>query len=227
MEPGDPVFVARNPSAVAAHLEAGGVHLWRIPYRPELRRGPLLALLGAYLGVPASSVSVHDTPGGKPELAGSLVARNRGSRLEFNWSHSGTLALVALARDLPLGVDIEQLDKRPRVLEIARRYFDPGEAAALATLGDEARKRAFIALWCAKEAVLKAAGTGLSFGLSRLAFRLDDTARWQLAAADSALGSAAGWQVSGFLAAPAYRGALAWHGEAREVHAFQPTADAG
>lgn len=227
MPPRNPDFLPIAPAEAASQLDAGDIHLWRIPYRPEQRRTPLLALLSEYLGVPAGDVSVLAAPGGKPQLAGPAATGAAHSRLDFNWSHSGEFALIALARDLPLGVDIEHLGKRPRVLEIAERYFDPGEAEALATLDEGARKRAFIALWCAKEAVLKAAGTGLSFGLARLAFRFVAADHWQLARIDPALGSAPGWQVSGFEAAPEYRGALAWRGEARTLHAFQPLAARG
>jgi 4'-phosphopantetheinyl transferase len=181
-----------------------------------------LALLGAYLGVPANAVSVLAAPGGKPRLAISDAVNATRSRLDFNWSHSGDFALIALARDLELGVDIEHLAKHPRALEIAARYFDSSEAETLAALDEAARKRAFIALWCAKESVLKAQGTGLSFGLARLAFRLDEQGFWQLARTDPALGSTHAWQVAGFEAAPEYCGALAWRGDARNLHAFQP-----
>lgn len=220
--PSSPTFLAATPAQAASLLGEDDVHLWRIPYRPEQRRAPLLAVLGEYLGVPAGAVSLLDAPGGKPRLAGTAAAGGASPRLEFNWSHSGEFALIALSRDLPLGVDIEQLGKRPRVLEIAGRYFDPDEAEALAALDEAARKRAFIALWCAKESVLKAAGMGLSFGLSRLAFRFVAADHWQLARIDPSLGSAPDWRVAGFEAAPGYRGALAWQGGARSLHAFQP-----
>ncbi|HET7562082.1 MAG TPA: 4'-phosphopantetheinyl transferase superfamily protein [Rhodanobacteraceae bacterium] len=227
MSPPNPTFLATAPAVAAAQLDDGSVHLWRIPYRPEQRRAPLLALLGDYLGVPAEDVSVLTAPGGKPRLTGSAAARGARSRLDFNWSHSGDFALIALARDLALGVDIEHLAKRPRALEIAERYFDPGEAEALAAFGEADRKRAFIALWCAKESVLKAQGTGLSFGLERLAFRLDGQGLWQLARIDPALGSTGEWQIAGFEAAPEYRGALAWRGTPRPLHAFQPPTEHG
>lgn len=217
-----PTFHAAAPAIAAAQLDDGDIHLWRIPYRPEQRRAPLLALLGEYLGVALDESSVFAAPGGKPRLAGSLATGAAHPQLDFNWSHSGGFALVALARDLPLGVDIEHLAKRPRALEIAERFFDPAEAETLAALDESARKRAFIALWCAKESVLKAEGTGLSFGLARLAFRLDGQGLWQLARTDPALGGVDEWQVAGFEAAPDYRGALAWRGDNRRLHAFQP-----
>jgi hypothetical protein len=64
MSPPNPTFLATAPAVAAAQLDDGSVHLWRIPYRPEQRRAPLLALLGDYLGVPAEDVSVLTAPGG-------------------------------------------------------------------------------------------------------------------------------------------------------------------
>lgn len=218
-------FTTATPAAVAARL-GDDIHLWRIPYLPQERRAPLAAVLGAYLGVAADAVVLHAHDGGKPRLAGSPGVVGDMASLEFNWSHSGRYALIALARHLPLGVDIEQLAKRPRVLEIARRYFHADEAADLAALDSAQRGPAFIALWCAKEAVLKATGAGLAFGLARVAFRYDPASAWRLVHADPALGGADAWQLAGFGAAEGYRGALAWRGPPRNIVAFQPVASA-
>lgn len=184
----------------------------------------MATILAAYLGVRVDDVAFRSEAGGKPQLVPDSDSAADACRLEFNWSHSGDYALIAIARGLPLGVDIEYLGKQPRVLEIARRYFDPGEAEALAGLQAEARRRAFIALWCAKESVLKACGEGLSFGLARLAFQLGPQHAWQLARTDAALGAAGEWQLAGFSAAPHYRGALAWRGGMRRVAAFRAPA---
>ena len=77
-------------------------------------------------------------------------------------------------------------------LEIAERYFSVDETAALAALPAAERSAAFLELWTAKEAVLKALGRGIAFGLNRLSIasavdrlqlqRLegDDVGAWQL-----------------------------------------------
>lgn len=237
-------FVGAAPDDVAPRLDAGVVHLWRMAYDRSLGRRPLIAMLAAYLGVPASAVALGEGAKGKPRL--QPIARRGGrtrapetgaaapdggadptaappddATLAFNWSHSGDYALLALARGTALGVDIEQLRARPRALDIARRFFDPAEASALATLDPAARASAFIGLWCAKEAVLKAAGEGLSFGLARLAFRPRAGAGWSLARIDPALGEPATWQLAGFEAVAGYRGALAWRGGPRRILAFE------
>jgi 4'-phosphopantetheinyl transferase len=214
------VFASERPRVAATRLDAGGIHLWRIAYAASDRRAPLLRLLAAYLNVPASTLRLREGDHGKPSLQPPLA---QDPALQFNWSHSGDYALIALARGVALGVDIERIGKPARALDVARRFFAPGESTALAAADTAARKPAFTGLWCAKEAVLKAAGTGLSFGLDRVVFEHLGRADWALADMDPVLGAPAAWHVPGFAAAPGYRGALAWRGAARTVLAFEPT----
>lgn len=213
-------FVAATPARVADTLTSTQIHLWRMPYAPSERRAPLKRLLAAYLDANAADLMLHEDARGKPRLAHASTRATDEARLEFNWSHSGCWALVALARGQALGVDVERFGKQLRSKAIARRFFDPAEADTLATLDGVECDRAFIGLWCAKEAVLKAVGEGLSFGLARLGFSRRDDADWSLVRTDPLLGDASQWQVAGFEAAPAYRGALAWRGDTREVLAF-------
>jgi 4'-phosphopantetheinyl transferase len=217
------VFVEAAPEAAAARLDAGSIHLWRLAYQPTQRRAPLRGLLGTYLGRVAAGVVLTEGAHGKPELADTDPGRRAGSgrALEFNWSHSGAYALVALSSGPALGVDVERLGRKLPALELARRYFDPAEAKVLASLPPSVRGHAFMGLWCAKEAVLKSAGEGLSFGLARLAFEWRGDMEWKLVRIDPALGSPDEWQLLGFEAAPGYRGALAWRGRGQRIAAFR------
>jgi 4'-phosphopantetheinyl transferase len=98
-------------------------------------------------------------PHGKPVI-------NGGGDLEHSVAHSGDLVAVAVAR-APVGVDVEQLDGRPRPLgggdsdALARLVLADGERAALAAVDPSARSRAFLVAWTRKEAVTKAKGDGL------------------------------------------------------------------
>ena len=208
-------FPPMNVRAVAGALCDASVHLWRIPYTLAQGREPLHVVLAAYLAITPEAVKLVGNGHGKPSLAADL-----GSDLTFNWSHSGNQALIAIARGLALGVDVEHLRRKPRALEIASRYFTPEEARALATLEGDARQRAFIALWCAKEALLKAIGEGLAFGLDRVGCRLDAAGNWQLAQVDPLMGGTREWQLAGFGVPGDYRGAVAWRGPPRTLATF-------
>jgi 4'-phosphopantetheinyl transferase len=92
---------------------------------------------------------------------------------EFNLSHSGDLILLALHRERPVGVDVEQLRPGLAWRPIARRVLPPEEWQALEAEGAEA----FLAAWCRLEARLKAQGLGLAgLGQPAVAVELWDVA---------------------------------------------------
>lgn len=204
--------------AIAARLDDDTLHVWQLHYDRGRGRAPLLGLLAGYLGVPADAVRLVAGPHGRPQLAPTQACA-----LDFNWSHSGDCALVALGRRVAPGIDVERRRARPRALELARRYFHPAEAAWLATQPSRMRAEAFLALWTAKEAVLKALGRGLAFGLHRLEIDVA-TGAPQLRRLEGERPEA--WQLQALEIDPAYRAALAWRGPPRRIDRWI-LADAG
>ncbi|RUL75366.1 4'-phosphopantetheinyl transferase family protein [Dyella choica] len=210
--------LGQDVAGIAAGLGKDQIHVWRLGYDRDHRRAPLCALLGSYLGLPASAVTLVEGEHGRPELAEPW-----GRQLQFNWSHTGKAALVAIARDCSPGVDIERLRPRPRAMQLAERYFHPEETVALAKLDESQREQAFLQLWTAKEAVLKAMGRGIAFGLERLRLAVapaspgllwldgDDATQWQLHPLSPDIGHVA---------------SVAWRGSAREL-ACWTLADSG
>ncbi len=91
---------------------------------------------------------------GKPYLAAA-------PELKFNLSHSHEMALVAVSRDVEVGVDVERLRPMADCMAIAERFFPPTEAAALAEAPLAAREVEFFRRWTRIEAKLKARGIGL------------------------------------------------------------------
>lgn len=120
-------------------------------------RAALRALLPLF-GLPATT-EIATAPGGKPEL--------RGSEIRFSMSHSENVALYAFASGRDVGVDIEIAPRLEDCLALAHRFLAPEEAAAIAVLPDGMRHTAFLEVWSAKEAVLKALGRGIADGLDR------------------------------------------------------------
>lgn len=163
------------------------------------------AWLAPRLDCTPDAVPLQRTPHGRPRL---LVPH---AQDDISWSHSGQGLLVAHVHDATVGIDLEYERPRKRVLALAQRYFHPDEAAWIEASTDEAaRQTAFIRLWCAKEAVLKAHGRGLAFGLDRLQFIERDT-MLHLHACDAGLGLASHWQLRELTPQAGYRGALAWY----------------
>lgn len=195
-----------------AQWQHGPIQVASLPYQPGQRGEPQVrATLARWLGGPEAPAPVSPPlarePSGRPHLLAPYLDRDTG------WSHSGEHLLLALGQGVTLGVDLERLRPRPRALELAQRYFAPAETARLLALAPEQQERAFLRLWCAKEAVLKAHGRGLAFGLHRLEFGPGDDrpdAPLQLLASDPELGAASGWRLHEWIPHPGYLAALAW-----------------
>lgn len=149
-------------------------------------RGALRTLLGAYVGAAPASLEFGVSATGKPFL-------ERAASLHFNLAHSDALALVAVAREIEVGVDVERRRAVGDAAALAARYFTPEEARELAALPEDMRSDAFLRYWTLKEALLKATGKGLSEPLD--SFR--------------AVVTPAGWSLHALEPAPAYLGALA------------------
>lgn len=91
----------------------------------------------------------------------------------FNWSHSGNLIALTIG-SVPVGIDIEQIPERP--LFEYKSLCTTDELKWIhrqVTTHHHSEKEAFIVLWSAKEAVLKAIGTGLSTDPRNVAIEMD------------------------------------------------------
>ena len=136
--------------AKAARFTVDHPRLIFITARAALRRA-----LGTRLGQYPTGLNFVLGPHGKPDL-------NPPSKLKFNLSHSGDTIIIAMTDDLELGIDVEELGRRTPTERLARRFFAPSEAAAVEQAEKNQRNRVFFHCWTAKEAVLKATGSGLT-----------------------------------------------------------------
>jgi 4'-phosphopantetheinyl transferase len=185
-------------------LPDGEVHVWlvRLGTVREPRKRSLVShvalrlVLGELTGLAPESFRLERRCGhcggaghGKPQL----VDR---SDLDFSLSHSGGLALIAVASGRPVGADVERVRPRTDVLAIARGSLSARERQAIESPGtDEARREAFFRCWTRKEAYLKGVGTGLAGGV------------------DTDPEEARGWQVRSLRAPRGYAAAIAAEGQ--------------
>ena len=147
----------------------------------------LRILLQELAGGPAGAWRFIAGSHGKP----SLHPDPRLGRLAFNISHTRGAVACAMTLDHDIGVDIEDLERPGRLLEIAHAYFAPDELIVLHSAPPAEQHAVFLRLWTLKEAYIKAHGDGLSLPLDRFAFALsppaiafapgfpDDPAVWQ------------------------------------------------
>ncbi len=124
--------------------------------------GLVRTVLSDYLGCAPADLRFLRNASGKPRLDGA-----RTTDLRFNLSHSHDIALLAVAEGREVGVDIEHARADVDILEIAERFFAAEEFQVLRDLPENAQRSAFFQTWTRKEALLKAAGNGLSDGLNQ------------------------------------------------------------
>ena len=133
--------------------------------RDDLRRrwtvahGALRMILAAYTGTPPGCLVFGTGPWGKPKLKGTA------SRIGFNLSHTGHLALIAISSEHEVGIDAETIRPNLDWRELSERFFASAEASEIKSLAPEIRIAAFFACWTRKEAFIKAIGRGLSMPL--------------------------------------------------------------
>jgi len=119
-------------------------------YRAAMRR-----ILAGATGMPPGDVPVSLTGLGKPVLDPPF------DRLHFSLSHCDDLALLAVCGDGDTGVDLEPASRAPDLAGCEATFCHPDETAALPAESGE-RHRILLEIWTAKEALLKALGTGFT-----------------------------------------------------------------
>ncbi|MBX3179763.1 MAG: 4'-phosphopantetheinyl transferase superfamily protein [Candidatus Hydrogenedentes bacterium] len=168
-------------------------------------RATLRRVLAACTGVPPVAIRFGVQARGKPYL----IAPE--SDIRFNLSHSGDQGIIAVARGIEVGVDIEGIRENDSLPKIARRYFAPPEYEALQGLPESDREAAFYQCWTAKEALIKAWGLGLHAPLDRFAVEVAP-GRTRLCAMDIPGFDPAAWDVQAVSAGAGFAAALAWEG---------------
>jgi 4'-phosphopantetheinyl transferase len=124
----------------------------------------------------------------------------------FNPSDSGGWFLFGIAAGAQLGVDLELRRPRPTALAIARRHFPDAEVDWLRAQADVGH--AFLRLWTLKEALFKAIGRGLGYGLGNACFQPGPDGRLRLVALSGPAGPAGRWHGHELALGPDLVGAL-------------------
>ena len=193
MFPPAPSQVGGSPTDIDAFPIDGGAFVWRLDLdnpvdtsslSPDERaraarfhrdldrarytagRASLRSILAGYLGRAPSALVFAYGLHGKPSLIGS--------ELQFNVSHAGGTAMIAVARH-PLGIDVERVDGRHATLAMAGTIFADDEIAAWCALPPALRTDGFFKTWTSREALAKALGQGLSVPRQSFAVCVDPT----------------------------------------------------
>lgn len=186
-------------------LRANRFHFERDRQRFIAGRAILRTILGRYLGCAGSELQFSYGPRGKPALAKPAAE----PPFYFNLAHSGGLAVIALAHQQEVGVDVEQIRPITDIEQIVRRFFAEQEQATLLALPVEQRETAFFNGWTRKEAYLKALGDGLARPLDQFCVTLAPGDPVRLVSINGVGDDASPWLLESFDPAPGYAAAVA------------------
>lgn len=147
-------------------------HFARDRHRYLLTRTLVRSVLSRYAPVQPQAWRFATGPFGRPRIDAPIAEEALG--LDFNLSHTDGLIVLALARNIELGVDAENVGRKAS-LDVADHFFSPAEATALGALPPALQAERFFELWTLKESYIKARGMGLQIPLDSFSFALDNT----------------------------------------------------
>lgn len=205
----------QTPDRGATHpadtLAADSIHLWWLGGGCREDELSAAGLVARYAGVPMAAMQWRRGEHGKPELPDSDLA--------FNVSHSGSTTLLALARNAMLGVDVEHPRRIARRRALLARCFTPAEQARIE--GAAESDSVLLRHWAAKEAVVKAIGRGIAYGLHKIELAPATDQELALARLEGPAGPHTRWRLAGLALGDGAFGALAWDGPARRIECFR------
>jgi 4'-phosphopantetheinyl transferase len=185
-----------------------------------IAHGALRRILSGYVRLPPRELKFTYGPKGKPEFS----ALQNPDRVRFNLSHSGDLALLAVARNQELGADVEFIKPDFGGMEIAERFFSASEVRTLFALDATERNAAFFSCWTRKEAFIKAVGEGLSLPLDSFDVTFAPGVKPELTRVEGSPSETSRWRMYDIPADPQYKAALVIEGREHRLSYWQWTA---
>lgn len=128
--------------------------------------GLLRMLLSRYVQCDPKTLVFKIGSHGKPELADV-------ADLSFSLSHSGWGVALAIARNMEIGLDIEQIKPIDERRSLIERFFSAQELVLYDKTLSAEQESAFFRLWTRKEAFIKGLGLGLSYPLNNFSVGID------------------------------------------------------
>lgn len=124
--------------------------------RFAVARAVLRSILGEVCGTPAGELVFGKSEAGRPVLVGAAAP-------DFNLSHSGEWALIAIAPPgRRVGVDVERISRKVDWLGMAHSMYHRDEVDRMLSLPLARQRAEFFRLWTLKEAYAKADGVGIA-----------------------------------------------------------------
>ncbi len=160
-------------NAVLSEEEKYRINKYKFKYlrdRHTLSKGLLKSFISNYLNIETEEIKFLQNEYGKPSLHPEL----NNIDLQFNVSHSEHLGMFAFTTGQEIGIDVELIQEIPNLNEIVNMCFSDFEKEWLYKSELGLQKELFYKVWTCKEAFIKAIGTGLSFPLKEIEFKINN-----------------------------------------------------
>jgi 4'-phosphopantetheinyl transferase len=125
--------------------------------RYVVAHGALRTILARYVGSHPGTLQFRVNAYGKP-----FLQHSSSPSLQFNLTHCGSSAVVAVTWNREIGVDLEAVRMPLHTSPMVWHYLHRDEVAALEPFDRDCVDAAFLRLWTAKEAFAKCVGLGVS-----------------------------------------------------------------
>jgi 4'-phosphopantetheinyl transferase len=181
--------------------------------RFTVARGLLRVVLGRYLDAAPEVLRFGAGPHGKPFLLDG--------GLQFNVSHSGERALIAVSPRREVGIDIELHRPDVEFLGVAEHSFSAAERRQLEGLPAAEVAAAFFRGWARKESFIKARGDGLAFPLDGFDVSLEPAPAVALLGCAAAPSELARWRMVPLEIEAGYAAALTVEGDGFRIAGFE------
>lgn len=168
-------------------------------------RATMRIILARYLNTAPERLEFTFNNHGKPSVVNT-------QKLQFNLSHTGDLALLAVGKAYPLGVDVEQFSARSYE-GIAKISFSELELQDFMNAPKELKPALFFHIWSQKEAFIKACGLGLAYPTKE--FHVPTIIPTKQLVDDPLHNTT--WQLRSFMPKVGCAGALCHHPTVREI----------
>ena len=190
---------------------AARFHFDRDARRFKVSRGLVRSILAAYTHVPARELRFAYSKHGKPSLI------EPAGKIRFSVSHSVDAAMLAVALDREVGVDIEAMREDVETDRLAERFFSVVERGAIRALPASVRVSAFFRCWTCKEAFLKAQGVGLFRSLGSFDVEVNPDLPAHLVATRPDVDEYRNWSLHDVKTLPGFAAAVAVEGSVVEL----------
>lgn len=172
----------------------------------------LRTTLSSYVNIPPNNWIFSYNFYGRPKICKPPCT----PELRFNLSRTQGIAVCLIASNIDVGIDIESEKNLNDPKLLYGHVLSPVEISRLQRVSGQTLKKKFLIYWTLKEAYIKAIGTGLSFPLTQVSFKLHPHGSAHISFDTKQKDNPSDWQFAYFSPTPKHILALALRKKKRD-----------